>query len=680
MSSYRQVAASVSLMVGVIACGGPPPATPNTQKNDVVIDDGSGKQVVADAPGAGKHDVSPVTAPGELVLHLRWKNPGATLATAAAFAKLPAGFVNQNLRSVVRDALDETIRNTVNAEKMSQVVDLDAPIDLVAVADVSGRGPVPEPMFAWSVGLTSLDAALAASNGKPEPMSNGAFRVGTAEEWASPCAVAPAAGKSPARLVCVERKRMLEKLVPYVARNVATMPEPERDLRATLDLRPILDKYGRQWSSQVKGLPILVEDFKLGNPTFDRALVEAADALALEAGALIADGDRVVAELGFSGPRGVDAAFEITYAGSQSWLVQTITESASRKGPPPAIFWQLPEESAMATYAHGSDPTRWEPIMKNLATLLEGSLESIKIGTAADRSALADLLRLRSKKAVASVSATGAFDSGKAAPTTMQGMIDSFMGWQLLGIEDDAKEYKGWLNDAVRAYNRPAFQKALKKELGSDAKHLPKVKTVRAPREAGAGALAIEVTVPEVEDAMADLLAAGGPVPPPTSPTPPKKAKTVDLKGYLLLMADGDRTWIGVAGDLDALAKLMATTKGKTPGPGTLDKRTALSRFRTTRHNGATFSSLDGAIDSMRPLLAIFATAGAPSSLVQQIEQALAGLPNKGVTPVVLTGDVEAGAKPKLHIELNVPKETLEDLGFLVEQALTLAAGMGGRP
>jgi len=675
MDWYRRLAGSFFLTAAVAACGpsAPPPETP---PGGAVVD-GDGGNVVADSATGSGYDTKPVEAPGELVLHLRWKNPGATIATAASFANLPPGFVNSNLRTGVQEILDEIIRGDVNAEKMSQVVDLEAPVDMVGVADISRAVAVPEPMMAWSIGLTSVDGALAASKGKPAPLGPGVWKVGTDNRWGSKCAVSASAGKSPARLVCVDKKRDLETLAAYVARNVAAMPETSEDLSATLELRPVLDKYGRKWSNQARGLPILAKELENGVPAFDQALMDIADALAVEAGGLISDADSIHVGMTLDPSKGLVSKLEVRFAGSKSWTVQTILDGADKKGPAPDLFWQLPASADTVSYGRAGNPSRYEPVLATLSSLLEGALEGEKIGTPGDRKALAALLRLPTDKYAASVGANGHFDAAQGAKPALKDVMDATMGWHIVGIDDDPKGMRSWLNDAVKAYNRPTLQRLIKKELGPDAKNLPKVRTTRAPRELGAGALNVEITVPDVEDPMGELAApnAGGP-----SGKPPKPKK-VDLTFNILLMGDGARTWIGFSSNPKELAKLMAGLKGNKPGPKSLSTRSDLGRFKSERHNLVTVTSLDGFMGALRPMMDIAmlgAAAAGASQPAQEMIDALEKLPNRGKTPIVATSDVEGGAKPSLVVEMTVPKESLEDLGFLVQKGLTIASKLSG--
>jgi hypothetical protein len=47
-------------------------------------------------------------------------------------------------------------------------------------------------------------------------------------------------------------------------------------------------------------------------------------------------------------------------------------------------------------------------------------------------------------------------------------------------------------------------------------------------------------------------------------------------------------------------------------------------------------------------------------------------LPYKGETPMVMVGDATLGGRPSTSFQLNVPRETLEDIGYLVRNLTAL--------
>ncbi len=673
---FRFVAIT-ALLLGS-ACTGASGTKPNAPANPDAT-----QQIPGDAANGGNGGgdangpaVTPVDAPGEVVLHVRWSNPGATAATMAGYANLPASQVNATISQAVKELLRDGLGGKVDVDAFAKLVRTDAPIDIVLIADMDVSGQVPEPMFAISIGLTSVQAALQASKGSPRSIGEQVWEIGTQDKWGEPCAVAAAIGKAPARLVCADRKKHMEKVAAFVARNVAMKPDPRHDIRVEVSLRGMLDRYGRQWANQAKGLPVLVEEIKIGNPKFDQALMDAADALASEAGALIHDADSFVLDVGLNSNKGAHVGVKLQFAGKQSWMVQAMLDGAQNSGPAPDIVWQVPQSASYVTWGTSGDPKRFDAIVAAAKAMLEGMLEKEKIGSAADRRALGSLVRIVARgKHVPSVMAAGHFQNVNTKPTNIAQVLDDAIGWYLVGFDEKPAAVKRWIQDAVKVYNRPTIQKLVKHELGSyDAKHLPRVKAIVVPPGLGGGGLALEVAIPEIDDPMGSALRAA----PGTG-----KPKRADIKTYLILMGDGARTWVGFAGDKAELVKMMVGVKGvKVAGAKIRDitrlgSRTGLSRMRSESHNSGAFSSLDGVVGMVKPIIyAMMAAPGAGSAATMGKEalKIIAQMPNKGMTPILMFSDVQGGPKPSVTWSLDVARGTLEDIGFVGQSAFDMFA------
>lgn len=653
---------ALGLAAALLGCNGTPPPAAPTQPVVAEGDAPGGPEGPAGGTTANV-DVSPVPAPGAVVFHLRWRSPQATIDAAAKYGEVPPHLVSELTREALRGAVDEALSRQVEVNAFADAIALDAPVDMVLVADTSQGSQIPEPIVAVSVGLSSLDRALAASKGRPKKIGEGVWRIGTQNEHADPCAVVAAAGKAPARLVCSERERDLVKVAPFVARNVATLPEPPQDFQVKVELRPILDKYGRNWANQARGLPVIAQEFKNGIPAFDEALMRAADAIAQEAGALIHDADSVIIDAGFDAQKGLTMGLGFQLAGKRSWLAQVMTDGAAQQGPPPAMFWKLPAGATTAAYAVGGDPALLEPVLETVQRLLVGKLEEEKIGTSADRQAFAKVLRTPFGKHVASVSASGHFDaSSKPSTGLVTDLLTESMGWYVVGVDEPSAKLRAYLDDLQKAYNRPALQTILKQELGSDAKHLPVVKVVPAPAQLGPGAFDLQVVVPGIEE-------------PPLGPN--AQPKTIDVEMHLLVMSDGNQTWMGFAFDRDALATLMAGLKGAGKGPN-LSTVAAIKHLENEKHAGVSVATLNSAIDAIKPIAAALGPIiGGP--VATQALNVLEQLPNQGKTPMIGTVDIADGARPRVNLSLNVPKGTLQDIGFLVAKIAELA-GAGAAP
>jgi hypothetical protein len=621
----------------------------------------------APAPdGGGSADLAPVPEIGELIVHVRWKSPAATIAQMARFAKQPGSAADTMVHEIAAGFLSEAIGGKVKADQFADVVAADAPIDIIVVADTSKNAQVPAMIAAWSVGLSSLDRALAASKGEPKKLAGGAFKIGTSQKWGAPCAVAPSVGRSPARLVCTEKDKNLEKVTGYLTRNVAALPDPASDIHGEVKLRGLLDKYGRSWANQARGLPILADELKLKIPVFDDAVAEAAAALASEAGNILADADGVVLDAKLDEQRGLTVSATLKFADKKSWIVQTILDGSDQAGAAPDLFWNAPKDADTLSYSHGGDPARWEPILRVGRGLIEGGLEHENVATAGDRKAIAGLLKLPFKKNAVTVMASGHFDDQPGTKNAVQDIANAALGWSIIGVDDKPAVLKAYFDEAVKTYNRQSLQSWFKKEMGAeDSKHLPIAKTGKAPAALGKDSMAIEITVPAIPE-----IPQGGPTPPDQG-----KPKTVDVKAYILIMGDGDRTWLGFAADRDGLAKLMAQAKGATPGADTIASNAALGRFKNEKHSALTVTSIEGLVGMLKPglMATMRAAPGAPNEL-QQILAIIEKMPNKGTSLIVGSGDVNAGSKPTLTVGIEVPKGAVEDAAYLITSGMQMAA------
>lgn len=607
--------------------------------------------IATDPQDGGNFDLSPVDAPGEIVLHVRWKNASATLGQIAAFGKLPKDFVDSQIREGLKEIFQDELRDLVDPAAFAEAVAIDAPLDVIVAVDTSKLGPLPEPMGALSVGLSSLRQARGAVRGRLESMGPGLWKLTGGKPWGPKCVIAASVGKAPARLICADDFKQLQAIAPFVARTLPTRPAAASDVRFDLSLRPLLDKYGRTLRDQAKGLPKLAQEGRIGVPKFDDALMDAALAISKEAGALIDDVDGITIDLSVDAQKGVTLAGAVRFTGKQSWLAQTAVDGAHLAGPAPDIFWRAPLESHTVGFARGGDPSRLDGILETGAAMLEGVMEEEGFATPADRRAIAQLLRIPMGKYVPSVTATGHFPSrvDMNNPDPIK-MIEDSIGWYLVGVEDSPAKLKGWLTDAMTTYNRRSLQSLLKQEMRSDAKHLPVIKKVTAPAALGAGAMAIEITIPDVEH-------------------PSDSNKTVNIKAHILVMQDGSRTWAGLAMDRDKLAQLMVSTKGSK----TIAARGDLSSFRSEKVTSGGYFTFDTLIEAAKPAVMLFTVQEPGSNDAKQADKfmkLLEQLPHKGKTPVLMLGNAVDGSKPQVRFSFTVQRETLEDAGWLADKVI----------
>lgn len=658
-------------LVVALGCGAAPQAAPAT--------------VVVRAPEAAPTTVAPASpqqedapalpdapAPGDVLAFARWRDPRRTVAAIAADAGVPSTAIDELAASAAPALVREWLGERVDVEPFAALVDWTAPIDVAVVTE--GDPSRFRTRVAFSIGLRSLPQALGAIRGKIQKRAEGYWPIDAVsgdEPVASPsCGVFAAAGRAPARLVCGDRSRDVSSLGPYLVTTFARRSLPGGDLHGEVHLRPLLDKVGPGLAAKAKALPLLASSQRIGVPSFDDALMEAASALAVEAGHLLTDLDAFEFDAGYDATEGVRVEAKASFADATSWTVQRLVDAPSPASGAPAIVGHAPKSATSVAYGHAGDPAAFAGVTRVLRGLLEGQLTSASFGSAADRRAIASLIRVTGGRHSATVSAQGRF-SGSASLGSLQEALAGLVGWYLIGRDEEPGDTVAWLRDLVAAYNRPAVQRWFKSLLKSDAKFLPTLKVVPAPKALGVGALDVELRVADLDDPLATLLGGtrlGGPADPSGATRRPRGAVSV----HLLVMGDAGRTWIGFAAEREKLADLMARTKGKLPGPDAIANESALQPFLREAHRSSAYVTLRGTLgifDAFAPMLAVLpGDAGAVfTSLVSGMQQ----MPNGGSSPITLSSDVQSGARPRLSFAFRLPKGTVQDFGSLVRHVLS---------
>jgi hypothetical protein len=710
----------VVALAGLSACGpSPEPVTPNQQKETSV------RPTEPQAVAAATFDLSPVAEP-EIVGIARWKSPSATMSNLSTCGALPPELIEGNSKQLADLILRDVLGGAADTAQLASLIAMDAPIDAVAALDTSAKRR--EPFTAISVGLTSLDRARGAIEGQgqgqgrgaaPAEMAPGMWRIGDRENTSATCVIAASAGAAPARLICGARERDVLALGPYLARNAPSATIAGNDMHGELRFGPAAARYGADAKQQLKLLPTLAgSQLSIGEAQFDRAISEAALGLQDELTALIGDLDKVTLDIGVDPASCLSASGALQLRGNASWTAGSIADTASKSGPPPALFWQVPKDSDMAFFGYAGDPARSTDILRTLRALAEGAMAKFNVGTAADRKALASLLAPVGKIS-STVSASGHIDAPPAdgkKPQSAQQMLDSligsWVGWNLIGIDDSPEAMTKLLKDMVAVYTRQAalaaaYDKANRKEeaaqldlikrgkeitvqdkqarekklppkslltpildvVGDDDIKLPTLKTVAAPASLGKGALAIELKLAGLPSPLGDA--------PPVDPKKPEKKETVTLTLHLLLMADGKTTWLAFGYNKDELVKRLLSVK---TGAAETDKLSARAGLEPLKRG----KFVSGGFVSIVPITKIMGTAagmatsvmggGSAPPEVQELMRILGNLPHKGESPIFLTTEATAGGAPRSSMSFTMSKAAMEDIGAIVLGGLKIAA------
>ena len=659
------------LLAGVSACT-PTEVTPPKQPGPVAVPPPALTASVATGP-----DLSPVAEPADIVGIARWRSPMATVSNLASCAGIAPIIVEVNARMLVDQALREVIRGGIDTRKLAGLLALDAPVDVIVALDPQQR---PRPPFVGvAVGLTSLDGAkvAVAPDGQPQELSPGVWRVKS--ERGAACAIAASAGATPGRLICSEKEKSLMALAPYLARNAPGMDPGGPDLHVEARVSVLRKRYGAQFQNMLRSAPGAIQaEYGLGDERFDRLLFESAAAAQEDVGKLLEDLSTITAEVRSerSGTC-LRATADVELSSTSSWLASTLSDRLDRSGPPPALYWRQPRDSELAIYTRGVDPARFSTVLPKARDLVDAALAAGGVTVPADRKRVTDLIDLPHGKDATTVFSHGPVDAplpsvDPAAKGGSQKIMEAgftrVLGWTLIGVDEGPAVMKKRLKATVDAYKAQSVQSMLKKELGADdAKGLPTLKSGAAPATLGAGSEALEITFPRVETPRYDYSGA------PTF---------VSLKLHVLLMADGDSTWLAIGGSKDELVKRLAAVKS---GAADKDQLATRGDLDLLRNGKQMFGGFLSAAPVAQKLGAAIQTSGAldprfvPGHF-QALGQSLFTLPNRGQTPIFLTLNGTPGPSTKLGLAIDLQQGTFQDAKSLALGAYSFFSRMGLLP
>jgi len=645
--------------------------------------------VVASAPLPP--DVSEVPTPALLVALVRWRNAQATLDTIYQWSG-----IHLSASDLAGTAYDKALAETLA---------YDAPIDAAVAIDAQRTDRDMTPHVAVSFGVRSLEAARRAAqalgtvtDGRP-----GEYRIRVKPSTRHPerafCVLTAAAGAAPARFVCGRRERDVDALAPYMARTLPRRDLGAADVHVELHVPPALEAYGPSLDQGLHmGAAYLPRKLQIGEPVFDRAIERAAAGVSEELGVAMKDLDELALDVSLA-PERAAVDVRLKMRSQQSWTAGTLASAASRAAPPPAIFWRLPQSATAAGYQYGADPARFIEIRHTLGELVDGWL--LHEGLAApDRAPIVATLSDKFAFDAPWVSASGGFtDASKpgSAPAARPGeasVRESWQeGWYISGFAG-AAPIGEMLKGLVGGLNRPKTQALLKSSFArladatpADGKPTTKasgalpltVRAVPAPKGLPAGSLDFEITI---TPALAQR-AAGGPTSSGAATSAPGAAitktttapKPATVKMHVLVISQVHETWVGFASERDKLAATMLAVLENAKGSSTLTARTDLEPIRSGKFASASFSTLDGMLNSWRsPLMQLMGNRDAEKSLTEA-RAALDTAPHKGQTAILVTTSVDAGGPPHVHAHVDIPKGVIEDV--IIAAASSLMLGLG---
>jgi hypothetical protein len=596
------------------------------------------------------------------VVHI--KNVATAMRSIETLGKLPM-------------RLDSVLDKELGDRDLTALIKLDASIDIALALDPAARSIKDDPIVAVSLPLKNLNDALAYAGraGKPSQIKPGVYRVGRTGNMM--CDLSVAIGDAPARLVCGEHERDVDELRPWLTRGSPTAQFGAADVHAELRAGPARERVQAEIGADLAALPSEAANiFRKKTHLSSPALLDAITSAAREGLAFGDDVDSLAIDISLD-PAATQASFSssIKFKANNSWVTKALTGRNDKAGPPPAIFWQAPKDSDSVIYTHGTDPKLFAGIKDSTSKILNELTRDVLKDK--DRESLVSLVNsIPLVETSGTVSARGHVDhkmGARIAPEkyspadaikASQAYISGLLGWAVVGVDAKADPQIAWLRQLAKTYNEKSLQETVKKTLGKDLQSkVPTVKIVGAPRGTPAGTVALEIAISlDSHDLWSSHGREHGYREHPKGP-----AAKGTFTFTIVVMPDGDRTWVAFGSDTAALASHLAAVKDGAPKDGTIASREGLESLKTGPNTAAGFLSMAGLAHASRSSLRTVLSHREHS----RIEEAIGSLPHKGETPVLLLGTGATGATPSGTLEVRLQKGNIEDLSAFVLYAMT---------
>jgi hypothetical protein len=176
-------------------------------------------------------------------------------------------------------------------------------------------------------------------------------------------------------------------------------------------------------------------------------------------------------------------------------------------------------------------------------------------------------------------------------------------------------------------------------------------KPAAAPKELPKGSLAFELSI--ARDAPAGR-AAGTAKKPATKAMPP-------LKLHVIVTPESARTWIIVGGDKAQLAKTLLASTEAAPAAGKLGSRTDLGAMKDGKYVAASFTTMQSFLESFFGSAAKMSLDADAARTAAEARSMLESTPNRGKSPMLITGEVAMDNGVTWRARIDVPKGVIED-------------------
>jgi hypothetical protein len=572
---------------------------------------------------------SPAAAPPGVVFRARISAPLLVADRALEAAGLPLK---------TEDFLEELKEEEGTFSALLDEIDFSGSLEFILSLE-PGEKLDKAPNFVTSVGVRSMTKALKALREARIDVVDGPGGSYYFHHEKAHCALGRSRGTSAYRAVCSDREKGLSSLVKYA---LAGMPDETRgggDNWFELDLVPIREKYG----SRARGLKLLASvgarQLHRDHPRFDRAITDAAVALAEELGDLLADADRARGEFRQSERGDLTLDLGVEFGQVTSWYAHLLSDMARNARPAPAPLLELPSSLSTASYAVGVPPERFGKMGRWAADLAGGFLES--------KGAPAALVRdVEFLVEESFVSPEMTIQAGGAARLDSAGKFVG--GWGLYGTTRSPESTLKWLDAAGRVTSSSYWKTLEPKADGAFSLKRSKEKLSSAPRATLYTYRLSDALLNEVRELDAAEKA---------GVKDPKWVSEVSLGGYLAVSSVGPYTALVYAKDKAGLERAFQDLADKkSPSLGSVEE---LKGPLSQPHASAGFLRVSAILGIYGLIL--------PESLTTRLSKLLESTPNGGAASMFFATSGETKGKGlRFHTQYEIPAAFIGDIAALV--------------
>jgi hypothetical protein len=640
-------------------------------------------------------DLSPVAEPSGIVALTRLRNLQSTLHSVERVLRLPLSLESE-FRALLR-------------ERDADVFQLNAGIDLALVLDPKSKDDDPKVLGAVSFPIADLEHVRSVVEREFEvtPLVPGVYRIaipkdeGVAEEPEKSgsliddfdfrkrlpegryCDLAASLGDSPARLVCSETERELDMLRPWMTRGLPREVMGDGDFHGEIRMGPLRDRYLPVARTQALAAGFLAKrwlenEWNLREPR----LLRIPDQLLREGLALFEDVDRIsidgkldaeTSEMSFRG--------KISFRSKTAWLTQVYTSANAEQGLAPEAFWRLPKDADTASYTRSADPGLYEGVHETTRLLLSDLLTRTPISPATSSAIDAFLAAMPMHKATVVTAQGGTSPAwqlpgakAKSNPTpreavrSIEELVNSSVGWSIVGIDAPSAAYADWLRKGVVAYEGLVREGRANPDIGKtlrDARWVPKARVRNQLPGYPRGSVGVDLTV-QFDSRDIWTYSTGAKGDPPAHPAGPAVAGSITLR-WVVVPEGANRTWIGFSTDSKILQQKVGVVLAKAGRDATIGSLEGLDPLRRTPTVGGGFFSYGNLLS--RTVRGLDGTATDIDK--ESVDKLLASFPHGFRTPVLVLYTGTGGSAPSNELEFRVQRGTVEDLAGFVQFALS---------